>query len=101
MGPVDGGSGKKRRGFSLTAERNRLRTELDGMIANIYGLTQEEFEYILSTFPLVPQAQKETAIECFLTFKEQFDRDTEESQHWKALIAQGWVEPPPISIILF
>ncbi len=39
-------------------ERNRLRAELDGIIAHIYGLTEEEFTYILSTFPIVPQPQK-------------------------------------------
>jgi len=39
-------------------ERNQLRTELDGIIAHIYGLTEEEFAYILSTFPIVPQVQK-------------------------------------------
>jgi hypothetical protein len=39
-------------------ERNKLRAELDGIIAHIYGLTEEEFAYILSTFPVVPQPQK-------------------------------------------
>ena len=38
---------------------------------------------------LVPQAQKDAALECFLTFKEQAEHDTEEARHWKALIAQG------------
>lgn len=42
-------------------DRNKLRAELDGMIAHIYGLTEEEFIYILSTFPLVSQAQKVAA----------------------------------------
>jgi len=42
-------------------ERNRLRAELDGIIAHIYGLTEEEFTYILSTFPVVPQPQKVSA----------------------------------------
>jgi hypothetical protein len=39
-------------------ERNKLRAELDGIIAHIYGLSEEEFAYILSTFPVVPQPQK-------------------------------------------
>jgi hypothetical protein len=39
-------------------ERNKLRAELDGIIAHIYGLSEEEFTYILSTFPIVPQPQK-------------------------------------------
>lgn len=39
-------------------ERSKLRAELDGIIAHIYGLSEEEFAYILSTFPVVPQPQK-------------------------------------------
>ncbi len=39
-------------------ERNKIRSELDGIIAHIYGLSEEEFAYILSTFPVVPQPQK-------------------------------------------
>jgi hypothetical protein len=39
-------------------ERNKLRAELDGIIAHIYGLSEEEFAYILSTFPIVSQPQK-------------------------------------------
>ena len=42
-------------------ERNTLRAELDGIIAHLYGLTEEEFKYILSTFPIVKTAQKELA----------------------------------------
>ena len=39
-------------------ERSKLRAELDGIIAHIYGLSEEEFAYILSTFPIVSQPQK-------------------------------------------
>ena len=42
-------------------ERNKLRAELDGIIAHIYGLSEEEFTYVLSTFPIVPQPQKVAA----------------------------------------
>lgn len=38
-------------------ERTRLRAELDGLVAHLYGLTEEEFAYILSTFPLVPDPE--------------------------------------------
>ncbi len=41
--------------------RARLRAELDGLIAHIYGLTEEEFAYILTTFPLVPEPTKVAA----------------------------------------
>ncbi|MFZ4580208.1 MAG: Eco57I restriction-modification methylase domain-containing protein [Myxococcota bacterium] len=35
-------------------DRARLRAELDGLVAHLYGLTAEEFAYVLGTFPLVP-----------------------------------------------
>lgn len=44
-------------------ERNQLRAELDGIIAHIYGLSEDEFQYILTTFPIVPLAQKQRAME--------------------------------------
>jgi len=46
-------------------ERARLRAELDGMIAHLYGLTEDEFAYILTTFPLVDQAVKDAALEAY------------------------------------
>ena len=42
-------------------ERARLRAELDGLIAHLYGLTEEEFAYVLTTFPLVPEPVKVAA----------------------------------------
>lgn len=42
-------------------ERNQLRAELDGIIAHVYQLTEEEFTYILSTFPLVALPQRVAA----------------------------------------
>lgn len=33
--------------------RAALRTELDGLYAHLYGLTRDEFAYILDTFPIV------------------------------------------------
>ena len=52
-------------GATDAAERNRLRGAVDGRIAHICGLTAAEFAYILTTFPLVPQAQKDAALRCF------------------------------------
>jgi hypothetical protein len=43
------------------AERARLRAELDGLVAHLYGLTEEEFTHILGTFPLVDEATKNAA----------------------------------------
>ena len=52
-------------GATDPAERLKLRAELDGLVANLYGLTEEEFAYILTTFPLVPDAAKIAAHNAF------------------------------------
>ncbi|HEY9809199.1 MAG TPA: hypothetical protein V6D13_07650 [Halomicronema sp.] len=39
------------------------------MIANISGLTEEEFAHILTTFPIVPEPIKQAALEAYKTFK--------------------------------
>jgi len=41
--------------------RAKLRAELDGLIAHLYGLTEEEFAHILATFPLVADPVKVAA----------------------------------------
>ena len=43
------------------AERARLRAELDGLVAHLYGLSEDEFAHILGTFPLVPEPVKVAA----------------------------------------
>lgn len=43
-------------------ERAKLRAELDGLVAHLYGLTETEFAHILSTFPLVPEPAKIAAL---------------------------------------
>ena len=50
------------------AERARIRAELDGMIAHLYGLTEEEFAHILRTFPLVEQSVKNAALATYREF---------------------------------
>jgi hypothetical protein len=45
-------------GATDPAERARLRAELDGLVAHLYGLSEEEFTHILGTFPLVADAVK-------------------------------------------
>jgi hypothetical protein len=47
------------------AERARLRAELDARIAHLYGLTEEEFAYILTTFPVVPEQVKDAALAAY------------------------------------
>lgn len=48
-------------GAADTSERSRLRAELDGLIAHLYGLSEAEFVHILGTFPLVAQPVKVAA----------------------------------------
>ncbi len=62
------GLGSHLDGVTDEAERARLRAELDGMIAHLYGLTEEEFGYILTTFPLVSQAVKDAALQAYRAF---------------------------------
>ena len=50
-----------RTGATDPTERAKLRAELDGLIAHLYGLTEEEFAHILTTFPLVPDPVKVAA----------------------------------------
>ncbi len=50
------------------ADRAKLRAELDGMIANLYGLNEEEFRYILGTFPIVAQPVKDAALHAYHMF---------------------------------
>jgi Putative DNA-binding domain len=55
-------------GVTDPAARDRLRAELDGIIANFYGLTEEEFAHILGTFPLISQEAKDAALVAFREF---------------------------------
>lgn len=54
----EAGIGSHKSGVTNPVERARLRAELDGLIAHLYGLTEEEFAYILTTFPLVADPVK-------------------------------------------
>ncbi|HMG67960.1 MAG TPA: Eco57I restriction-modification methylase domain-containing protein, partial [Chitinophagaceae bacterium] len=46
-------------------DRNVIRAELDGIIAHNYSLTEEEFNYVLNTFPIVSQPQKVAALNAY------------------------------------
>ena len=50
-----------RDGATDPTERARLRAELDGLVAHLYGLSEAEFVHILGAFPLVPQPIKVAA----------------------------------------
>lgn len=60
-------------GVTDEAERQKLRAELDAIIAHLYNLTEEEFEYILSTFPIVKDAVKQETLETFRTYDNKQD----------------------------
>ena len=61
--------------------RNVLRSELDAMVAIIYGITMEELTYILSTFPIVSEDQKALVIK-------EFERITVEQEAIKSVNQQ-------------
>lgn len=52
-------------GATKPTECARLRAELDGLVAHLYGLTEEEFAYILTTFPIVPDPIKVAALNAY------------------------------------
>lgn len=54
----ESGIGSHKQGVTDPAKRAHLRAELDGLIAHLYGLTEAEFTYILTTFPLVAEPVK-------------------------------------------
>lgn len=60
-----GGDAASTIGATDPVERAKLRAELDGLIAHLYGLTEDEFAYILTTFPLVPVPVKDAAYTAF------------------------------------
>jgi len=47
-----------KQGVTDPAKRAQFRAELDGLIAHLYGLTEEEFAHVLAAFPLVPDPIK-------------------------------------------
>jgi hypothetical protein len=52
-------------GATEPAERANLRAELDALVAHLYGLTEEEFAYILTTFPLVEESVKQLTLNTY------------------------------------
>ena len=63
------GLNSHREGVTDETERAQLRAELDGIIAHLYGLTEAEFAYILTTFPIVPETVKQAALAAYRTFR--------------------------------
>jgi Alw26I/Eco31I/Esp3I family type II restriction m6 adenine DNA methyltransferase len=50
-------------------QRGQLRAELDGIIAHLYRLTEQEFAYILTTFPIVADPIKQNALNAYRDVK--------------------------------
>jgi hypothetical protein len=61
------GLGSHANGATDPADRAKLRAELDGRIAHLYGLTEDEFAHILRTFPIVAQTVKDAALDAYRT----------------------------------
>ena len=59
-----------RAGVTDPAERAKLRSELDAMVAHLYRLTEAEFAHILSTFPLVKDEVKQAALDEFIRMRD-------------------------------
>jgi len=59
------GLGSHHNGVTDPAGRAKLRAELDGIIAHIYGLSEDEFAYVLSAFPLVAGSVKAAALDAY------------------------------------
>lgn len=67
-GEVQGEKWTPESGATDPAERGRLRAEIDGLVAHLYGLTEDEFAHILATFPVVPQETKDAALAAYRAF---------------------------------
>ncbi|MFM7368094.1 MAG: Eco57I restriction-modification methylase domain-containing protein, partial [Sphaerospermopsis kisseleviana] len=59
------GLGSHKNGVTDERERGKIRAELDGIIAHLYGLTEAEFSHILSTFPIVADSVKNAALNAY------------------------------------
>ncbi len=55
------GLGSHTAGARDPSERAKLRAEIDGLVAHLYGLTEDEFVHVLNAFPLVAEPVKEAA----------------------------------------
>jgi hypothetical protein len=53
------------KGATDPALRAKLRAELDGLVAHLYGLTESDFAHVLSTFPLVADTVKAAALAAY------------------------------------
>ena len=59
------GLGSHENGVTEEIARGKIRAELDGIVAHLYGLTEGEFSHILSTFPIVAETVKVAALNAY------------------------------------
>lgn len=78
------GLGDHHAGVTDPVERAKLQAELDGLVAHIYGLSQDELHHILGAFPLVKQSMKDAVLTAYRAFAPNPDDD-----QVAALIAAG------------
>ncbi len=62
------GLGSHANGVTDECERAKIRAELDEIIAHLYGLSEDEFAYILTTFPIVKEQVKADALTAYREF---------------------------------
>ena len=55
----------KTHGVTDPQDRLTLRAEIDALVARLYDLTIEEFQHILSTFPLVDESVKSQTLNTY------------------------------------
>jgi len=55
-------------GATDIGERAALRAEIDGLVAHLYGVSEDEFAYILQAFPIVQQTEKNAALAAYKAF---------------------------------
>jgi len=71
-------------GMTDNSKRAHLKAELDGLVAHLYGLTEEEFVHILGTFPLVESSVRDSALAAY-----RFFAPKSADQQVRNLIAKG------------
>lgn len=57
--------GSHHSGVTDPVGRAKLRADLDGIVAHIYGLSEDVCVYLLSAFPLVAEPFKEAALAAY------------------------------------
>jgi len=70
-------------------ERNILRAELDAIIAHLYGLTEKEYAYILSTFPVVDIEKKDLTIQYYKDLAHEFQKPVLPNSTLPHLVRKG------------